>query len=134
MGPAWLIGNSVGMLTTPWLTARETAALIAAVVSLLFFQIFRERCVLVWAAGWVAYGVFLRVAGVGELHGASKAMAAFTQADFVLAVGLFAAAALMSAQARPALTVSLALSWMVMIFAALGPLYSPDSLYLLHSK
>ncbi len=133
MGPAWLVGNSVGMLTAPWLTARETAALIAVVVSLLFFRVFRERCVLVWGAGWAAYGVFLRVAAVSGVHAASKSMTAFAQADFVLAMGLFAAAAMMSAQARRALTVLLAVSSVLMALA-LRPLYFPESLYLVDSR
>jgi len=127
MGLAGLFGNSVGVLTVPWLTARETAALIVVVVSLLFFRVFRERCLLAWGASWVAYGAFLWVAGAGELHAASKSMAAFAQADFVLAMGLFAAAALMSAQARRALTVLLAVSWVMMVCAAMRPLYFPDS-------
>lgn len=88
------------MLTVPWLTARETAALIVVAVSLLFFRVFRERCLLAWAAGWVAYGTFLWVAGAGALYAGSKSMVAFAQADFVLAMGLFAATALMSAHAR----------------------------------
>ena len=127
MDPAGLFGNSLGVLTGPWLTARETAALIVVVVSLLFFRVFRERCLLAWGAGWVAYGAFLWVAGAGELHGASKSMAAFAQADFVLAMALFAAAALMSAQARRALTALVAVSWVLMVCAAMRPLYFPDS-------
>src|SRR6266852_1511954 len=127
MDPAGLFGNSLGVLTGPWLTARETAALIVVVVSLLFFRVFRERCLLAWGAGWIAYGTFLWVAGAGELHGASKSMAAFAQADFVLAMGLFAAAALMSAQARRALTALVAVSWVLMVCAAMRPLYFPDS-------
>jgi PAS domain S-box-containing protein len=144
MGPAWLFGNSVGMLTVPWsnvpwsnvpwLTARETAALIAVVVSLLFFRAFRERCLLVWGAGWVAYGAFLWVTGASELHAASPLMAAFAQSDFVLAMGLFAASALMLAQARRALTVLAAFSWVLMVFAAMRPLYFPDSLSFVDSK
>ena len=69
MDPAGLFGNSLGVLTVPWLTARETAALIVVVVSLLFFRVFRERCLLVWGAGWIAYGAFLWVAGAANLHG-----------------------------------------------------------------
>jgi len=134
MDPAGLFGNSVGVLTVPWLTARETAALIVVVVSLLFFRVFRERCLLAWGAGWVSYGAFLWVTSAGESHGASKAMTAFTQADFVLAMGLFAAAALMSAQARRALMVLVAFSWVLMVFAAMRPLYFPDSLYFVDSK
>jgi len=116
----------VGVLTVPWLTARETAALIVVVVSLLFFRVFRERCLLVWGAGWVAYGAFLWVAGTGEWHGVSKSMAAFAQADFVLAMGLFGAAALLSAQARRALTTLVAVSWVLLVCAAMRPLYFPD--------
>jgi two-component system NtrC family sensor kinase len=114
------------MLTVPWLTARETAALIVVAVSLLFFRVFRERCLLAWGAGWIAYGTFLWVARAGELHAGSKSMAAFAQADWVLAMGLFAAAALLSAHARRALTALLAVSWVLMICAAMRPLYFPD--------
>ena len=127
MDPAGLFGNSLGVLTGPWLTARETAALIVVVVSLLFFRVFRERCLLAWGAGWIAYGAFLWVAGAGELHGASKSMAAFAQADFVLAMALFGVAALMSAQARRALTALVAVSWVLMVCAAMRPLYFPDA-------
>jgi len=127
MDPAGLFGNSLGVLTGPWLTARETAALIVVVVSLLFFRVFRERCLLAWGAGWIAYGAFLWVAGAGEWHGASKSMAAFAQADFVLAMALFAAAALMAAQARRALTAVVAVSWVLMVCAVMRPLYFPDS-------
>ncbi len=126
MNPAGIFGHSVGVLTVPWLTARETAALIVVVVSLLFFRVFRERCLLVWGAAWVAYGAFLWVAGTGEWHGVSKSMAAFAQADFVLAMGLFGAAALLSAQARRALTTLVAVSWVLLVCAAMRPLYFPD--------
>src|SRR5450631_2435405 len=127
MDPAGLFGNSVGMLTVPWLTARETAALIVVVVSLVFFRVFRERYLLAWGAGWIAYGAFLWVTGAGELHAASKAMAAFARADFVLAIGLFAAAALISAQARRALTALVAVAWVMIVCAAMQPLYFPDA-------
>ncbi len=73
MSPAWLLGSPVGALAVLWLTAREWNALILAVVSLLFFRAFRERYLLTWGLGWVAYGVFLWVARNGELHGASPA-------------------------------------------------------------
>src|SRR5208283_1811707 len=126
MSPALLFGNSLGVLTAPWLTARETSALIVVVVSLLFFRVFRERCLLAWGAGWIAYGAFLWVAAAGESHAASKSMAAFAQADFVLAMALFAAAALMSAQARRALTALAAVSWVLMVCAVMQPLYFPN--------
>ena len=127
MNPAWLLGNSVRALPIPWLTGRETAALIVVVVSLLFFRSFRERYLLSWGLGWIAYGVFLWSARTSELPGASKSMAAFAQADFVLAVGLFAAAALLSTQARRKLTALVVLAGVVIIYAALRPLYFGDS-------
>ncbi len=127
MDAAGLFGNSLGVLTVPWLTARETAALIVVVVSLLFFRVFREKYLLVWGAGWGAYGTFLWVSGAGGLHAASpKAMAAFAQADFVLVMALFAAAALMSTHARRELTVLVAISWVLMVCAAMRPFYFPD--------
>src|SRR5258708_22919713 len=54
-------------------------------------------------------------------------MAAFAQADFMLAMALLAAAALMSAQARRALTALAAVSWVLMVCAAMRPMYFPDS-------
>jgi two-component system NtrC family sensor kinase len=128
MDTASLFGNPVGVLAVPWLTARETAALIVVAVSLLFFRVFRERYLLAWGAGWIAYGAFLWVTGVGAFHAASpRAIAAFAQADFVVAIGLFAAAALLSAQARRTLTALVAVSWVIVVCAAMWPLYFPDS-------
>jgi two-component system NtrC family sensor kinase len=126
MNPAGIFGNSVGLFTVPWLTARETAALIVVVVSLIFFRVFRERCLLVWGAGWVAYGVFLWMARGGEVHAASRSMEAFAPAAFVLAMGLLGAAGLMAAQARHSLAAVLAVSWVLMVCAAMHPLYFPD--------
>ena len=127
MSPTLLFGNSVGGLTLPWLTARETAALIVVVVTLLFFRSFRERYLLTWGLGWIAYGVFLWAARTAELPGVSKSMAAFAQADFVLAVGLFAASALMSTQARRMLASLAVVSGVVVVYAGLRPLYFGDS-------
>src|ERR1700679_255046 len=133
MHPAGIFGNSVGMLTVPWLTGRETAALIVVVVSLSFFRVFREPCLLAWAAAWVAYGAFLGVAGTGDFYSASKPIMAFAQADFVLAMALFAAAALISARARRLLTALVAVSWVLMVCAAMQPLYLPDARSLGHA-
>jgi PAS domain S-box-containing protein len=131
MNPAGPIAASVDVLTAHGLTARETAALIVVVVSLLFFRAFRERYLLIWGAGWLAYGAFLWTMGgamaTSGLHATSKSMAAFAQADFVLAMGLLAAAALMSVQAWRTLTALLAVSWVMMVCAAMQPLYFPDS-------
>jgi len=127
MNSAWWFGYPVGLLAVSWLAGRELAALILAVASLLFFRSFREKYLLTWGLGWIAYAVFLWVGRNGELHGASKAVAAFTDAEFVLALALFAAAALLSTRARRSLTVLLAVSAVVAAGAALRPLYLPDS-------
>ncbi|MGB9073035.1 MAG: GAF domain-containing protein [Terriglobales bacterium] len=127
MNPAWLLGSPVGALAVLWLTARESNALILAVVSLLFFRAFRERYLLTWGLGWVAYGVFLWVARNGEVHGASPATLAFGQAEFALALGLFAAAVLISTHARRLLTALLLASVAVVALGSLRPLYFPHS-------
>src|SRR5258708_12932660 len=101
MDPAGLFGNSLAVLTGPWLTARETAALIVVVVSLLFFRVFRERCLLAGGAGWIAFGAFLWEPAPGEFPAASKPMPPFPQPAFVRPLGLFPPPALMSPQPRP---------------------------------
>ena len=118
MDPSRLLGNSVGLLAVPWLTARQTAALILVGISLVLFRVFRERCLLAWAAGWFAYGAFLWLTAAGNAHAASKNMLAFAQGDFVLAMGLFATAALISAKSRQALTGAVAVLWVVLVCAA----------------
>jgi PAS domain S-box-containing protein len=127
MTAAWLIAYPVGALALPWLTARESAALILAVVSFLFFRAFRERYLLTWGLAWIAYSLFLWVCRTAPLHGSSPQMVAFGQAEFALALTLFAAAVLMSANARRTLVGMLAFSAIVMAVAALRPLYFPDS-------
>jgi two-component system NtrC family sensor kinase len=127
MTPVWQIGHSFGSLALPWLTARETAALIAVVVSLLFFRAFRERYLLIWGAGWIAYGAFLYAVRASALPNSSRGMAAFAQADFVLAIAIFATAALMSAQAPQLRKTTLAFSALAVVVAGLRPLYLADS-------
>jgi len=130
MGPSLLIGNSVGISTVPWLTARETAAFILVALSLLLFRVLHRQFLLLWATGWVAYGVFLQLSNT-EFYAASGAvtsgpMTSFAAADYVLAIGLFAAAALMSVQAYKGLTAVVGVTWVLMVCAAMRPLYFPD--------
>jgi two-component system NtrC family sensor kinase len=127
MNPAWYFGSPVSALAVLWLTARETNALIMAVVSLLFFRAFRERYLLTWGLGWMAYCIFLWVERGTELHGASTATVAFGQAEFALALGLFAAAVLISTQARRMLTALVMACMVAVTFAAMRPIYFPES-------
>ena len=127
MNPAWFLGYPVGALAVPWLASRESAALILAVVSFLFFRAFRERYLLTWGMGWITYAVFVFMERRGALHASTPAAAAFTQAEFVIALGLFATAALLSAHAKRLLTALLMVSSVVLACAVLRPLYLPGS-------
>lgn len=125
-GPTGPLAQSVAVLAV-WLTARETAALTMVVVALLFYRAFRKQYLLVWAAGWLAYTALLFLERVSAWHPALTALAAYAQADFVLATGLFATAALMCAQSRRGLTIFVAVGWVVLVCAAMRPIYFPES-------
>ena len=126
MNPGWFLGYPVGALAAPWLTPRESAALIVAAVSFLFFRAFRQRYLLTWGMGWITYAAFLWMTRIGELHHPSAARQAVTAAEFVVAVTLFAAAAALSAHARRVLTAILMMAGVVAACAVLRPLYMPD--------
>src|SRR6266403_2226784 len=127
MNPAWFLGYPVGALAVPWLASRESAALILVVVSFLFFRAFRERYLLTWGMGWITYAVFVFMERRSALHAPSQAAAAVTQAEFVLALGLFATATLLSAHAKRLLTALLMVSSVVLVCAVMRPLYLADS-------
>ena len=125
-GPTGLLAQSVGVLAI-WLTARETTALSLVVVSLLFFRAFRKRYLLVWAAGWMAYTALLFLERLSAWRPGFVSLAAYAQADFVLATGLFATAALVCAQSRRGLMIFAAVGWVVLVCAAMRPIYFPES-------
>src|SRR5262249_14608558 len=100
MNPAWLSGYPVGALAVRWLASGETTGVILAVVSFLFFRAFRERYLLTWGMGWITYAAFLFMERRAVAHSPSASAAAVTSAEFVLALGLFATAALLSAHAK----------------------------------
>jgi len=127
MNPAWFLGYPVGALAVPWLTPRESAALIVAVVSFLFFRAFRQRYLLTWGMGWITYAVFLWMTRIGELNHVSALRQAVTGAEFVVAMTLFAAAAVLSTHARRLLTAILMVAGVALACAVLRPLYLPDA-------
>jgi len=53
--PAWWTWFTVGDIAVPKLMAQESLALIILIASLLVFRTFRERYLLVWIVGWMAY-------------------------------------------------------------------------------
>ncbi|HVM94189.1 MAG TPA: ATP-binding protein [Terriglobales bacterium] len=125
-GPTGLLAQSVGVLAV-WLTARETAALTLVVVTLLFFRAFRKPYLLAWAAGWMAYTALLFLERASVWNPSLSSAGAYAQAAFVLAAGLFATAALMCAQSRRGLMIFAATGWVVMVCAAMRPIYFPES-------
>src|SRR3989442_9961577 len=95
--PFWY---AVGELAVPNLTAQESAAAIMLAASLLVFRTFRERYLLTWTVGWLAYLVsHWSVRGFGA-DTAPRYLTAISQAEFVLAIGLFTAAILVYSHAQ----------------------------------
>jgi two-component system NtrC family sensor kinase len=114
-------------LAVPRLMAVESATLVILAASLLVFRTFRERYLLTWILGWLAYFV----AG-WTLHGALAESApnylvAIAQAQFVLAVSLFAAAILVYCHSRKLLLPLLIFTLALMGFAAARAMLWPDS-------
>ncbi len=127
---AWSAWYAVGDVTVLRLTAQESAALIMLAASLLVFRTFRGRYLLVWIVGWLAYLVSRwpqQGAGAGQLP---RSLQAISQAEFVLAVCLFAAAVFVYTQAGKLILPLLILAITVMAYAVLRALWWPDSISL----
>ncbi len=107
-------------------TAQESAALIVLAVTLLVFRTFRERYLLIWIMGWLSFFLShwtLRDAGAT----ASPYLNAVSQAEFTLAVCLFAAGACVYSHARKLLLPLLLVSIALISFAAARELFWPHS-------
>src|SRR5581483_2573188 len=113
-------------IPVPKPTAQESAALIMLAASLLVYRTFRERYLILWILGWVAYlASHLPLPGV-DTH--SPAMVAAGQAEFVLAVCLFAAAVFVYTHAKK-LALPLAIIACVLVaYAIVRGLMMPDDL------
>src|SRR5579872_6468153 len=104
---AWEI---LGGLAAPKFVTRETAVLLILAASLLVFRTLRERCLMVWIVGWLAY--FWSHHSLISASGQANPFATpVGHAEFVLALGLFTAGAFIYAGANdfllPLLIVSL---------------------------
>src|SRR5438477_5747321 len=121
---AWL---AVGDITVPRLTLQESAALILLAASLLVFRTFRERYLLIWTVGWLAYLVSRWSVRGLVADSVPGYLTAISQAEFVLAVGLFAAAILLYAHAQELLLPTMAITLAAMGFAVVRAWYWPDS-------
>lgn len=122
--------DQVSGLVAPALGAQDSAVLVVLAASLLVFRTFRERYLLIWIVGWLAYFVSrctLHGLVGGPLATYSLAMG---QAEFSLAVCLFAAAVFVYAHAKN-LVLPLALIGIAVIpYSVLRVLFWPDSLTL----
>src|SRR5690349_14680943 len=116
-------------LPLPRLMAQESAALIILAASLLVFRTFRERYLMVWIGGWVAYVVAQWGMHSPAMAGVHYAPAIF-QAVFVLAIGLFATSIFLYSHARSFLLAVGLASLAVAGFAVARALLWPDALTL----
>ncbi len=119
---SWYAWSSLAL---PHRTAEESAALIMLAASLLVFRTFRERYLLLWIVGWLAY--FISRWTFHELQLSSpRYLTAISQAEFVLAVSLFAAAIFVYTNARKLLLPLLLVTITLMGFAAARTLFWPN--------
>src|SRR5437667_390045 len=124
----WLV---VGDMTVPRLVAQESAALIILAASLLVFRTFRERYLLVWILGWLAYFISRwTVHGSLESDSLPRYLTAISHAEFILAVCLFAAAVFVDTTARDFFLPLLLISIGVVAYAAARALLWLDSVTL----
>jgi two-component system NtrC family sensor kinase len=112
------------------LTLQDSAALILLAASLLVFRTFRERYLLIWTVGWLAYLVSRWTVQGLTPESIPRYLTAISQAEFVLAVGLFAAAILVYTHAREILLPVLLVTLGIMIYAVARAWYWPDSFVL----
>jgi PAS domain S-box-containing protein len=127
LGCAWYL---VGDLSVPKLSLQESAALIMLAATMLIFRTFRERYLLAWILGWLAYLVSRSNLLGPEFGIAPRYLLGISQAEFVLAVCLFAAAVFIYTQANKLILPLLVIALSVMTFAMLRVVYWPNILAL----
>ena len=124
----WCAWFAAGDLATPKLTAAESAALIMLLATLLVLRTFREKFLLVWTLGWLAYAASLWF-GRNQVGFASPAeLSAISQASFVLAVCLFAVSILIHTQSQTYILPLFVVSGTLMAYAVARALYWPNEL------
>ena len=125
----WRAWDLLGGLPTPKFVSRETAGLLILAASLLVFRTLRERFLLVWIVGWLAYleshHALISASGQGNPYAVPVG-----HAEFILAVALFAAGAFIYAKASDFLPPLLATSLALIAFAVLQGIYWSDSVTL----
>lgn len=115
-----------GQLSIPGLAEVESAALIVLAASLLVFRTFREKYLLIWILGWLAYSVSNWSAHSFPSGPRAAFLPAVAQSQFVLAISLFAVAILVYSHAKRLVLPLLSFSLMVVGFAVVRALWWPD--------
>jgi PAS domain S-box-containing protein len=121
---------AVGEFAVPKLTAQESAAFIMLAATILVFRTFRERFLLVWSLGWLAYGVSQWFGANPAAFATAPELEAISQSAFVLAVCLFATSILLYSHAEKHILPLFIITGSVMTFAVARLLYWPDEILL----
>ena len=121
---------AAGEFAVPKLTAQESAAFIMLAATILVFRTFRERFLLVWSLGWLAYGVSQWFSANPAAFATAPELEAISQSAFVLAVCLFATSILLYSHAEKHILPLFIITGSVMTFAVARLLYWPDEILL----
>ena len=121
---AWHAWDVLARLAIPKFVARETAVLLILAVCLIIFRTLRERYLLVWIVGWLAY--------LGSYHALGASLSSpyslpIGNAEFVLAVSLFAGGTVICSRSRNLLALIFGISLVLIPFAFLQALWWPNA-------
>lgn len=124
---AWRGWEILAGPAAPKFMAREVAVLLILAASLLVFRTFRERCLIAWIVGWLAY--------LGSHHALLSAHAStysvpLGHAEFAFAVTMFAVGVFIYSGNREFLIPILAIGGAITLFAAASEIYWPGSVVL----
>jgi two-component system NtrC family sensor kinase len=118
-----------GDLAVPKLMAVESATLVVLAATLLVFRTFRERYLLTWILGWLAYFVSGWILHGSVLESAPDYIVGIAQAQFVLALSLFGAAVFIYSHTRKLLLLLLIYTLALMAYAAVRAIIWPDAFW-----
>lgn len=122
---AWSTWNAIGEHLVPKLATQESATLMVLAAALLVFRTFRERYLLLWIVGWLAYFVSHWTLHGSEGKAVQAYLTAIAQAEFVLAMALFAAAIFVYTHARKLLVPLILCASALMVYAVARALWWP---------
>jgi len=126
---AWRAWEILGGVAAPKFVTRETAVLLILAASLLVFRTLRERCLMVWIVGWLAY-FWSHHALISASGQANPFATPIGHSEFVLALALFTAGAFIYAGAAEFLIPLFIVSLGLIAFALLQGIYWSTSVTL----